>query len=154
MAIKQPVQFIKQTKRIYSDKELEEFFGELDKYKIWGKHPFEDRMIKYISVGGEFSYLQDKGIIKSYKKIKPEMKTMSDLPNWVIVYKRKDDFIEHENKMRQYFSWRAGKERRTNFTETKNLEEWDKIAKTMPEISSCEKNEEITTEDVDKLFCI
>lgn len=135
-------------KRDYGEQEIINFSAELEKYRIWGVDPFDrEKKIRYLSVGGEYAYLQDKGIIESFEKIKPS----SDLPLWRIVFARWRDYTEHENKMRQYFDWKYNKERKIKFADMKKLEGWDNIAKTMPEISSYEK-EEITVEDIDDSF--
>jgi len=141
-------------KREYSEQEIINFSAELEKYRIWGKDPFDpNKKIKYLSVGGEYSYLQDKNIIEVVEKIKPETKTMSDLPNWRIVFEYWKDYSEHQNKIKQYHDWKYHKERKVKFAGVKELEGWDKIAKTMPETSSWENpQEEITTEDIDDSF--
>ena len=141
-------------KREYSEQEIINFSAELEKYRIWGKDPFDpEKKIKYLSVGGEYSYLQDKKIIESFEKIKPEMKTMSDLPNWRIIFARHYDYMEHENKMRQYFDWKYRNQQKAKFADMKKLEGWDSIAKSMPEVSNWENpQEEITTEDIDDSF--
>src|SRR3990167_6861318 len=102
MAIKK-LEFPLCTKREYSEQEIINFSAELEKYRIWGKDPFDpEKKIKYLSIGGEYSFLQDKKIIEAREKIKPEMKTMSDLPNWRIIFERHYDYLEHTNKMKQY----------------------------------------------------
>ena len=105
-----------------------------------------------MSVGGEFSYLQDKRIIEAVEKIKLDIKTVSDLPVWRIVFSNWKDFSEHQNKIKQYHDWKYNKERKIKFADIKQLEGWDNIAKSMPEISLAEKGEEITTEDLDKAW--
>ncbi|MCK6462846.1 MAG: hypothetical protein L6Q29_03465 [Candidatus Pacebacteria bacterium] len=140
MAIKQPTQ--RQIK-IYNSFELYTFEKELNKYKIsdlQGK--------KYLTVGGEFAYLQDNGIIQSKSKIIPEMKTLSDLPEYRIAHSKISEYTEYLNKRKQYDAWKF----KQRFAIEKKLEDWDEVAKSMPEISSCERGDEITTEDIDKAF--
>ena len=140
------------TKREYSEQEIINFSAELEKYRIWGKDPFDwNKNIKYLSVGGEYAYLQDKKIIESFEKIKPEMKTISELPNWRIIFTRHSDFLEHNNKMKQYLNWKYQNQQKAKFADMKKLEGWDSIAKAMPEIPQLEKGE-ITTEDIDSWY--
>ena len=140
------------TKREYSEQEIINFSAELEKYRIWGKDPFDpNKKIKYLSLGGEYALLQDKKIIEAREKIKSEMKTMSDLPNWRIINKRHSDYIEHTNKMRQYLNWKYQNQQKAKFADMKKLEGWDSIAKAMPEIPQLEKGE-ITTEDIDSWY--
>lgn len=140
-------------KRKYNEQEIINFSAELEKYRIWGTDPFDrEKKIRYVSVGGEFAYLQDKKIIEAVEKIKPEMKSYSELPQWRIIFENWKDFSEHQNKMNQYHDWKYNKERKIKFADMKKLEGWDSIAKTMPEVSSYEKGDEITTEDIDDGF--
>ena len=149
--IKMP-EFPVYAKREYSEQEIINFSTELEKYRIWGKDPFDpNKKIKYLSVGGEYASLRDKKIIESLEKIKPEMKTMSDLPNWRIIFERHSDFLEHTNKMKQYLNWKYQNQQKAKFADMKKLEGWDSIAKSMPEISQSEK-EEITTRDIDDWY--
>ena len=145
-------EFPKFEKRKYSEQEIISFSAELEKYRIWGKDPFENKQIKYLSVGGEFSYLQDKRIIEAVEKIKLDIKTVSDLPVWRIVFSNWKDFSEHQNKIKQYHDWKYNKEQKIKYANIKQLTGWDNIAKSMPEISLAEKGEEITTEDLDKAW--
>jgi len=70
MAIKK-LEFPVWTKREYSEQEIINFSAELEKYRIWGKDPFDpEKKIKYLSIGGEYSFLQDKKIIEAREKIK------------------------------------------------------------------------------------
>lgn len=143
------IEFPKFEKRKYSEQEIINFSAELEKYRIWGIDPFDrEKKIKYLSIGGEFSYLQDKKIIEAFEKIKPEMKTYSELPQWRIIFENWKDFSEHQNKMEQYHNWKYNKERKIKFADMQKLEGWDNIAKSMP-VSS---QDEITTEDIDKTF--
>jgi len=137
-------------KREYNEQDIINFSAELEKYRIWGKDPFDpDKKIKYLLVGGAYAYLQDKKIIESLEKIKPEMKTMSDLPNWRIIFARHSDYIEHENKIKQYLNWKYQNQQKAKFADMKKLEGWDSIAKSMPEILQSEKGE-TTTKDIDE----
>ena len=149
--IKMP-EFPKFEKRKYSEQEIISFSDELEKYRIWGKDPFENKQIKYLAVGGEYAYLQDKRIIEAVEKIKIDIKTISDLPQWRIVFANWKDFSEHQNKIKQYHDWKYNKEQKIKYANIKQLTGWDNIAKSMPEISLAEKGEEITTEDLDKAW--
>ena len=146
------IEFPKFEKRKYSEQEIISFSAELEKYRIWGKDPFEDKQIKYLAVGGEYAYLQDKKIIEAVEKIKLNTKTVSDLPVWRIVFANWKDFSEFQNKIKQYHDWKWEKENKLKFANVKQLEGWDNIAKSMPEISLSEKGEEITTEDLNKAW--
>ena len=137
-------------KREYSEQEIISFSAELEKYRIGRTDPFDPtKKIKYLSVGGEYAYLQDKRIIEAVEKIKLDIGIISDLPVWRIVFANWKDFSEHQNKIKQYHDWKYNKERKIKFAGVKELAGWDKIAKTMPEIS---RSEEITTDDVDVWF--
>ena len=146
--IKMP-EFPKFEKRKYSEQEIINFSSELEKYRIWGKDPFEDKQIKYLAVGGEYAYLQDKKIIEAVEKIKLDTKTVSDLPVWRIVFDNWKDFSEHQNKIKQYHDWKYNKEQKIKYVNIKQLTGWDNIAKSMPEVSNWEENEK---EELDKVF--
>lgn len=147
--MKTKIEFPVFAKRKYSEQEIINFSAELEKYRIWGADPFDrEKKIRYVSVGGEFAYLQDKKIIEAFEKIKPEIKSYSELPQWRMVFENWKDFSEHQNKLGQYHNWKYNQERKIKFADMKELEGWNNIAKTMPEVSK----DEITTEDIDKTF--
>lgn len=138
MAIK-PTQEIAQEEKVYNNLELMNFENEFIKFKLADK---EGKL--YLTVGGEFAYLQSIGIVQAREKIKPEMKTLSDLPDHRILFKKLKNYTEYLNKRKQYNAWKFKKTHAIK----KELEGWDNIAKTMPEVSK----DEITTEDIDKTF--
>ena len=98
------IEFPKFEKRKYSEQEIINFSSELEKYRIWGKDPFEDKQIKYLAVGGEYAYLQDKKIIEAVEKIKLDTKTVSDLPVWRIVFDNWKDFYNIAHNIKEFAS--------------------------------------------------
>jgi len=133
MSLKEKTKEIIPPPRVYSPIELEEFDKELEPYKVDGN--LEGKPIKYVSIGSEYAYLQDKGIIWAKEKVAHETKGMSLLPMWRI--KRLGSFAEHENKMGQYWYWKSKK----NYAQDMQLLDWESAYQKMPQ------SNEITTDD-------
>jgi len=109
-------------KRIYTTEELMDFGKELEFYKT--EKEWEGKKFKYLSKNGELSYLRDKGIWKKNG----------------VNGERIEEFEEHENKMKQYWKWKG----KGDFIFQKNIEDYEKIAKSFPPVLE----EEIIPEEI------
>ena len=108
----------------------------MPEFPVWKKREYSEQEI--ISFSAEL----EKYRIGRTDPFDPTKKIRIVFANW-------KDFSEHQNKIKQYHDWKYNKERKIKFAGVKELAGWDKIAKTMPEIS---RSEEITTDDVDVWF--
>lgn len=130
MAIRNKIQKIIPSKTTYPEFDLEKFGEEIKPYRIDAFHPFTNKPFKYLSVGAEFKYLKDKGIVKVYGEITDDIKSISKLPEWEIIDTMRH--TEHNNKISQYFSWAKQKQNKLDFAQKKQMEYYEKKEGSIP----------------------
>ena len=94
-----------------NETEIQQVKDELENYRIDRVHFTLGFPMRHLTCGGIFKYYFDKGLISCESEILPEMKTMSDLPEWKMIKENIFLFIHYE-KILDIVSQRVAEERR------------------------------------------
>lgn len=107
------VQVKKEQKQIqieWSDEEMEQFDKEIEPYRIEIINSKTSKSFKYFSIGAEFKYLEDKGIIKvRWNKDWQLVRGMSEI-EMIICKGKEKQYQGFEHKLGFYFDWEIRKE--------------------------------------------